>query len=249
MTLRESGSPIAPAADSGDANAFIVPAPSPESDDALMAKIADGDEKAFRIFATRHVPKCLAVAQRIVGNACDAEEIVQDAMLRVWRHAPSWRQTNARVTTWLYRIVANLSVDRARKRRPPSVPLDNAAERADPAPDAEAILEVRQLEAFIVGVIATLPVRQRTALTLCYFEAMDCAQAAQAMGVSVSAMESLLVRGRRTLKTQLCLKGFAEFRQAKPPASPEPPSARSTPLDSRREHAVVALAAAALAVG
>ena len=189
-----------------------------------------------------------------MGNACDAEEIVQDAMLRVWRHAPSWYQTNARVTTWLYRIVANLSVDRARKRRPPSVPLDNAAEPADPAPGADAILEVRQLEAFIVGVIATLPVRQRTALTLCYFEAMDCAQAAHAMGVSVSAMESLLVRGRRTLKAQLCLKGFAEFRQAKPPESlqtqsPQIQSPRSTPLDSRREHAVIALAAAALVAG
>ncbi|MFZ0692752.1 MAG: RNA polymerase sigma factor [Alphaproteobacteria bacterium] len=249
MTLRESESLIVPTADSGGTGAFVATAPSGETDEALMARIAGGDEKAFRIFAARHVPKCLAVAQRIVGNACDAEEIVQDAMLRVWRYAPSWHRTNARVTTWLYRIVANLSVDRARKRRPPSVPLDNAAEPADPAPGADAILEVRQLEAFIVAAIKSLPTRQRAALTLCYFEAMDCAQAAHVMGVSISAMESLLVRGRRTLKAQLHLRGFAEFREVNPLASPRPRSSGAALLDSHREEAMIVLAAAALAGG
>jgi len=246
MTLRESecGSPIDPAAESVSAGAFAAPITVVESDEDLMARIAVGDEQAFRIFATRHVPKSLAVAQRIVGNACDAEEIVQDAMLRVWRHAPSWRQTNARVTTWLYRIVANLSVDCARKRRPLSLPLDNAAERIDPVPNAETNLQVRQLEAFIAAAIEALPVRQRMALTLCYFEAMDCTQGAQVMGVSVSAMESLLVRGRRSLKAQLRLRGFAEFRQANPLASSRPQPSRPAPFASRREHAVATVAAA-----
>lgn len=245
MTFREpeSGPHVEPAVNGG-AGTSTAAAPLAESDEALMAKIAGGDEIAFRMFALRHVPKCLAVAQRIAGNSWDAEEIVQDAMLRVWRHAPSWRQTDARVTTWLYRIVANLSVDRARKRRLASVPLDDAtAEQADSAPTAEAILEARQIEEFIAAAISDLPARQRTALTLCYFEAMDCAQAAKVMGVSVKAMESLLVRGRRSLRIQLHLRGFVDLGHGLVAAAVE---ARPSPslVDDQDNRAVLPLAAA-----
>jgi RNA polymerase sigma-70 factor (ECF subfamily) len=172
-------------------------------DAALMARIVAGDQAAFRSFAQRHVARFLAVAQRIICNQSDAEEIVQDALLRVWLHAPEWHQGAARVTTWVYRIVVNLALDYMRRNRDRLLSLDDAGDPADPAPDAQMLAEGRQLESFIARAIAELPMRQRIALTLCYFEQMECAEAAQIMQISVSAMESLLVRGRRTLRERL----------------------------------------------
>jgi RNA polymerase sigma-70 factor (ECF subfamily) len=169
----------------------------------LMARIVAGDQAAFHRFAQRHVARLLAVAQRIIGNQSDAEEIVQDALLRVWLHAPDWRPGAARVTSWVYRIVVNLALDHLRRNRGRLLSLDDVGDPADPAPDAQMQAEGRQLEGFIAGAIAALPARQRVALTLCYFEQMDCAEAAQIMQISVSAMESLLVRGRRTLRERL----------------------------------------------
>jgi RNA polymerase sigma-70 factor, ECF subfamily len=173
------------------------------NDAVLMARIIAGDQAAFHRFAQRHVARFLAVAQRIIGNQSDAEEIVQDALLRVWLHAPEWQQGAAQVTTWVYRIVVNLALDYTRKNRGYLLSLDDAGDPADPAPDAQMLAEGRQLESFITRAIAELPTRQRIALTLCYFEQMDCAEAAQIMQISVSAMESLLVRGRRTLRERL----------------------------------------------
>jgi RNA polymerase sigma-70 factor (ECF subfamily) len=172
-------------------------------DTALMAAIANGDQAALATFARRHAARCLAVAQRIIGNAADAEEIVQDALLRVWQRAAEWRRTDAKVTTWLYRIVVNLAIDSARRNRQRFVAIEEAGDPADPAPTPQMIAEERQLGALMTAAIAALPERQRIALTLCCCEGLDCAEAAAVMQISVSAMESLLVRGRRTLRWQL----------------------------------------------
>ncbi|HEX3498559.1 MAG TPA: sigma-70 family RNA polymerase sigma factor [Stellaceae bacterium] len=179
-------------------------------DAALMARIVAGDQAAFHRFAQRHVARFLAVAQRIIGNESDAEEVVQDALLRVWLHAPEWQSGGSRVTSWVYRIVVNLALDCLRRHRGRLLSLDDAGDPADPAPDAEMLAESRQLESFIARAIAELPTRQRIALTLCCFEQMECAEAAQIMQISLSAMESLLVRGRRTLRERLQRLGQAD---------------------------------------
>jgi RNA polymerase sigma-70 factor (ECF subfamily) len=212
--------------------------PVDDSDEGLMARIAAGDQAAFRMFARRHVSRSLAVAQRICGNAADAEEIVQDAMLRVWQRAAEWRFGDARVTTWLYRVVVNLAIDHIRRNRQRFVSMDEAGDPADPTPDAQMLAEGRQLEALMNEAIAKLPTRQRVALTLCYFEAMDCAEAARIMQISVSAMESLLVRGRRTLRAKLDRLGEQNRMRAEGAAGlrrrPEtmPPERSSTRLEA-----------------
>ena len=105
-----------------------------DSDEALMARVARGDERAFRALARRHLPAMLGLARRILGNAADAEDVAQEAMLRVWTHAPRW-QPLALFRTWLTRVVVNLCLDR--KRRAPWVALEAAGEIVDPAPGAE----------------------------------------------------------------------------------------------------------------
>lgn len=190
----------------------------PANDTTLMAQIAAGDRRAFQLFACRHNAKCVAIARRVLGNTSDAEEVVQEALLRVWEHAADWRGSNSQATTWLYRIIVNLAIDRTRKRSPIFIPVEHGPVMIDPAPNAHLVLEGRELETRIAREIPELPERQRAALSLCYLEGLSCAEAAGAMKISVSAMEALLVRARRTLRERLAAWDARRVR-------PRPPSA------------------------
>jgi RNA polymerase sigma-70 factor (ECF subfamily) len=170
------------------------------SDLALMARVARGDEPAYRTLARRHVPAMLGLARRVLGNAADAEDVVQEAMLRVWTHAPRW-QPLAAFRTWLTRVVVNLCLDR--KRRKPWVALDAAGEIVDPTPGIVETAEQSERERLLTGAIAELPERQRTAIMLTYSEGMSNAEVADILDTSVSAVETLLVRGKQNLRARL----------------------------------------------
>jgi RNA polymerase sigma-70 factor (ECF subfamily) len=171
-----------------------------DSDEALMARVAHGDEPAFRALARRHLPVMVGVARRILGNAADAEDVAQEAMLRVWVHAPRW-QPLALFRTWLTRVVVNLCLDR--KRRAPWVDLEAAGDIVDPTPDASEQAESSERERQVAHAIAKLPDRQRIAIVLTYNEGMSNGQVAEALGTSVSAVETLLVRGKQNLRRAL----------------------------------------------
>jgi RNA polymerase sigma-70 factor (ECF subfamily) len=170
------------------------------SDVALMAKVARGDELAFRQLSRRHLSAMLGLARRILGNAADAEDVVQEAMLRVWTHAPRW-QPLAAFRTWLTRVVVNLCLDR--KRRKPWVALDTAGEIVDPTPGIAEVAEHHERERTLTAAIAELPERQRTAIVLTYSEGMTNAQVAEVLDTSVSAVETLLIRGKKSLRAKL----------------------------------------------
>jgi RNA polymerase sigma-70 factor (ECF subfamily) len=174
-----------------------------DSDEALMARVARGDEPAYRALTRRHLPAMLGLARRVLGNAADAEDVAQEAMLRVWTHAPRW-QPLAAFRTWLTRVVVNLCLDR--KRRRPWVTLETAGEIVDPAPDATEKAEQSERERMLAAAIAELPVRQRTAIILTYSEGMTNAQVAEILDTSVSAVETLLIRGKQNLRARLSQK-------------------------------------------
>lgn len=171
-----------------------------DSDEALMALVAKGDQRAYRKLAGRHLPAMLGLARRVLGNAADAEEVVQEAMLRVWTHAPRW-QPLAAFRTWLTRIVVNLCLDRKRKAR--WVELEAAGEIADPTPDAADQSEADERERLVAGAIDELPDRQRTAIVLTYRQGMSNAEVAEVLGTTVSAVETLLMRGKQNLRRAL----------------------------------------------
>lgn len=170
------------------------------SDLALMARVAKGDEAAYRTLSRRHVPAMLGLARRVLGNAADAEDVVQEAMLRVWTHAPRWEPLAA-FRTWLTRIVVNLCLDR--KRKAPWVDLEAAGELADPAPNAGDMALGHERDRRVDAAIAQLPDRQRTAIVLTYGDGMSNAEVAEVMGTTVSAVETLLVRGKQGLRRAL----------------------------------------------
>jgi RNA polymerase sigma-70 factor, ECF subfamily len=171
-----------------------------DSDEALMALVAKGDQRAYRELAGRHLPAMLGLARRVLGNAADAEEVVQEAMLRVWTHAPRW-QPLAAFRTWLTRVVVNLCLDR--KRRASWVALEAAGEIVDPAPSAAEQSETDERDRLVADAIEELPARQRAAIMLTYSEGLSNAQVAEILDTTVSAVETLLMRGKQNLRRAL----------------------------------------------
>ena len=165
-----------------------------------MARIAAGDEVAFRLLAARHLRRSLGLARRITGNDADAEEVVQEALLRLWLNAPRWRPVAA-FRTWFYRVVVNLCLNR--RRRTPFAPLADVDEPADRRPDPAAQIEHAETARQIAAAIARLPERQRAAIVLTYHEGLTNVAAATALGTSIAGLESLLVRAKRTLQISL----------------------------------------------
>jgi RNA polymerase sigma-70 factor (ECF subfamily) len=171
-----------------------------DSDEALMARVARGDEPAYRQLARRHLPVAVALARRILGNSADAEDVAQEAMLRVWIHAPRW-QPLALFRTWFRRVVVNLCLDR--KRRVPWVDLEAAGELVDPGAGPGEQIEHSERDRLVQSAIAELPARQRTAVALTYGEGLSNAEVADMLDTSVSAVETLLVRGKQNLRRAL----------------------------------------------
>jgi RNA polymerase sigma-70 factor (ECF subfamily) len=168
-----------------------------DSDEALMARVAGGDERAFQLLSRRHLPAMLGLARRILRNSAEAEDVAQEAFMRVWTHAPRW-QPVAQFRTWLTRVVINLCLDR--KRRAPWVELEAAGEIVDPAPTAGEKAETDERSRMLATAIDRLPPRQRNAIVLTYGEGMSNAQVAEVLDTSVSAVETLLVRGKQNLR-------------------------------------------------
>lgn len=170
--------------------------------DALdLAQAAQGEEAAFTRLVDRHLERLHRLAWRSLGNAADAEDVAQDAMLRAFRQLPLWQPGQARFSSWLYRVTLNLCQDRLRQRRE-HLPIEEM-ELVDPAPEPELALETRQRQHRLEDALAELPQRQREALLLCHYEGLSCADAAQAMETTVEAIESLLARARRQLRQRL----------------------------------------------
>ncbi len=112
-------------------------------DDALLVLYANGDTSAARVLTARLAPVIQAHAYRLLRDATEAEDVAQDALMRLWRIAPQWRQGEAKVTTWLYRVTANLVTDRLRRRRGGAVDLDAIPEPVDGTPGADDQLQDR----------------------------------------------------------------------------------------------------------
>jgi len=171
------------------------------SDEALLVAFGNGDRHAARELTQRLTPRVLGYAARLLGDRAEAEDVTQDALLRLWRIAPDWRQGEAKITTWLYRVVSNLCTDRLRKRR--GVGLDAISEPVDEGPSAGEIMVESQRQAALQQALLDLPNRQRQAVVLRHIEGVANPEIAQAMDISVEAVESLTARGKRALAQAL----------------------------------------------
>lgn len=172
------------------------------SDEALLVAYGNGDRMAARALTTRLTPRILGFAARMLGgDRAEAEDVTQEAMLRLWKVAPDWRQGEAKVTTWLYRVTSNLCTDRLRKRR--TVDIDAIEEPADGKPSITAKLIAAERAQALTGALVSLPERQRQAVTLRHIEGLANPEIAAIMQISTEAVESLTARGKRALAAAL----------------------------------------------
>lgn len=188
---RTDGSPAAPR-----------PVAESRADEAtLVAAVGSGDGAAFRLLMARHLGSIVAVARRMLRDDAEAEDVAQEAFLRLWRSSGTLEIGPAGIRPWLRRVVSNLCLDRVRGQGRVTV-VEELPEVPEPAKQL-AGLESQDTQRRVETAMQKLPDRQRLALTLFHFEGLSQIEIGQVMGVSDEAVESLLGRARRQLKAEL----------------------------------------------
>lgn len=167
-------------------------------EEVLLAAFARGDQQAAAALSSRFAPLAFRYAMRLLGNRADAEDVAQDALMRLWKVAPDWRAGEAAVSTWLYRVVSNLCMDRLRQAGR-SVEIDAVADQPDGTPSVETGMIETDRAAALTAALAQLPVRQKQAVVLRHIEGLSNPEIAQVMDIGVEAVESLTARGKRAL--------------------------------------------------
>ena len=170
----------------------------------LLRRFAAGDRHAATELAQLFLPMCLRYARRMLGDPVEAEDVAQEAMIRLWRVAPEWRSGEAKVSTWLYRVTANLCVDRMRRK--PTQTLDEISEPEDPSQTVlDRMQDQTRMDALQIALLS-LPDRQRQAVVLRHIEGLSNPEIASIMDISARAVESLTARGKFALTQKMAHK-------------------------------------------
>ncbi|MEL0315942.1 MAG: sigma-70 family RNA polymerase sigma factor, partial [Halieaceae bacterium] len=161
----------------------------------LMAAVSAGDAQAFEVLVRRHLPAIEVYALRFMGDRGGAQDITQEVMLKLWQRAGDYDASKARVTTWLHRLAHNVAIDQLRR----------SAKYVDDTnlPEGEAPPDVIDESGALETALARLPINQRNALVLTYYQDLSNKEVAEIMDLGVRALESLLVRARATLKKHI----------------------------------------------
>jgi len=180
----------------------------------LMARIAKGDNDAFEVLVNRHQTSILNLIYRFIGDRTQAKDLAQEVFIRVWQAAKTYKP-EAKFTTWIYRIATNVCFNElksARRRRwfqfrRSNEDNEGSIEKTFPdgSPNAEDLLLEKERSRQISDALQSLPENQRMALILKRYDDLSYAEISQIIGCSVSAVESLLVRAKRTLQKQLTI--------------------------------------------
>lgn len=169
-----------------------------------MLKIQQRDEDAFRELLNRYLGPLNKFAVRMLGNSHDAEDLVQETFLKAWNNAQQYQPDHGKLTTWLHSITHHLCIDFHRQDRSPLQVEVSPHLESDGTPETN--LAVEQLGSTVMAALIHLPERQKSAIILCHYQGLGNRDAAKVIGVSVDALESLMARGRRTLRKELaCL--------------------------------------------
>ncbi len=170
------------------------------ADEDLMLAVRQGDFNAFAQLVVRHQTSAWRAAYRFLGDSAEAEDVAQEAFLKILDAAAHYQPT-ARFRTYLYRVITRLCLDLARKKRPGYH--DELPDFAEAGPSPLDVLTVRECRHDIRKALDLLPPNQRMAVILRYDEGLGYADIAVALETSPKAVERLLARARATLEKLL----------------------------------------------
>ncbi|MEN8264811.1 MAG: sigma-70 family RNA polymerase sigma factor [Nitrospirota bacterium] len=171
-------------------------------DEALIQWICKGRHEAFAALVKRHSKRFYSFAYLIIFNKNDAEDIVQEAFLKLWNRPELWDPgRQVKFTTWFYRVIRNLCLDHNKKKKPLSLSED--MQLSNKQPGQEILLNQKQKQEQLDSLIQELPERQQLALNLCFYEELSNKEAAEIIGVNVKALQSLIMRAKTTLKEKV----------------------------------------------
>jgi RNA polymerase sigma-70 factor (ECF subfamily) len=178
----------------------------------LMARITEGDEYAFELLVGRHQSSILNLIYRFIGDRTKSQDLAQEVFIRVWQAAKTYKP-EARFTTWIYRITANLCLNELKSARRKKLfqflqsdadnEIHGEKDFPDGSPSPEDLLLAKERSHQITKALQSLPENQRMAVILKRYDDLSYEEIARILNCSVSAVESLLVRGKRTLQEKL----------------------------------------------
>jgi RNA polymerase sigma-70 factor (ECF subfamily) len=172
-----------------------------ESDEALMSRVQRGDRGAFHLLVERHARGVLQHVARVVRDRASAEDLAQEAFVRLWTRSDSYR-SESRVAAWLHAIARNACLDfLKRRRREPA--LEEASDLADRSSGPAGRLERDELAARVRAAVASLPDPFREPFELCVLQGLSYEDAARVLGCSVKTLSSRLARARERVRTEL----------------------------------------------
>ena len=183
-----------------------------QDDNVLLVAFAKGDRSAAQQLTERLMPKICSHAYYRLGNIADAEDVTQEAFLKLWKIAPNWKHDKAQVSTWLYRVVYNLCKDRYRRATLEN--LSSAQEATDGTQSPTDNIDAQYRQKALYDAMSILPENQRLAMQLRHIDELSNPEIAEIMGLSIEAIESLTARGKRKLieilQTQKSKLGYCD---------------------------------------
>ncbi len=170
-------------------------------DEVLLSLIKEGNQAAYRIIVDRYLGKLWRLGVNVLGNESEAEEVVQESLLTVWKNRKNWEEGSAKFSTWVYRITLNRCIDLKRRRRPTT----DAQEiekilpcEANPAADRSMIQDEQNKK--LLGMLDCLPENQKSALVLYYYEELNILEISERLSTTEQGARSLLKRGKKNLR-------------------------------------------------
>lgn len=189
------------------------------NDAELMSLVVAGNHQAFAKIVERHTDRFFALAYRSLNNRSDAEDVVQSAFIKLWQKPAAWKSDKSQFTTWFYRVIVNACHDHRRRiKRLLDVDDETVHAAIEPVANEQQSLENAQYlqwrQHCLEYAMKLLPDSQRDALNLVVYAELPQKQAAEILGVSLKALESLLVRAKKSMTSTIDTLQNEESNQA-----------------------------------
>ncbi len=181
-----------------------------EGDAAIVKRVRDGEVEAFRILVDRHSRALYALAHRMTGNAHDAEDIVQESLMRAYRQLGRF-ESRSEFGTWIHRIGVNCALDHLRSRKSREQMIHDGGAGADPVvesmpdrgPSPDQRLVHMQIRHHVDGALATLSMTERSAFVMRHFQEMPLSEIAAALGINENAVKNTIFRAVQKVRRAL----------------------------------------------